>query len=106
MYNINLLIRDLHVRCLEQVILISKDMGDTREIASLAKEASDLFQYHGSADTAVLLLEKSANILQDTSTIDALRLLQQAVDVAMVLYLHVINYMAITFLLIANYYSN
>lgn len=73
-----------HCRCLEQVILISKEMNDTREIAKLAEEASELYQQHGSADTAALLLEKAGNMLLDSSTIDSLRLFQRAGEVALV----------------------
>ena len=74
----------LIVRCLEQVILVSKEMNDVREVAKLAEEASTLYQHHGSADTAILLLEKAANIMQDSSSVDALRLYQHAADVALV----------------------
>lgn len=59
-------------------------MNDTREIAKLAEEASELYQQHGSADTAALLLEKAGNMLLDSSTIDSLRLFQRAGEVALV----------------------
>lgn len=59
-------------------------MNDTREIAKLADEASELYQQHGSADTAALLLEKAGNMLLDSSTIDSLRLFQRAGEVALV----------------------
>lgn len=73
-------------RCLEQVIFISKEMNDFKEIAVLAEEACSLYQHHGSADTAALLLEKAGNILLDSSSVDALRLFQHAADVALVIY--------------------
>lgn len=59
-------------------------MNDVKDIAKLAEEASDLFQKHGSADSAALLLEKAGNMLLDSSTVDALRLFQHASDVALV----------------------
>lgn len=71
-------------RCLEQVIFMSKEMNDFKDIAKVAEEASSLYQYHGSADTAALLLEKTGNMLSDVSTVDALRLFQKAADVALV----------------------
>ncbi len=69
---------------MEQVILVSKEMNDLREVAKLAEEACNLYQHHGSADTAVLLLEKAGNILLDSSSVDSLRMFQRAADVALV----------------------
>lgn len=71
-------------KCLEQVIFISKELNDVKDIPKLAEEACDLYQKHGSADTAALLLEKAGNMLQDSSTVDALRLFQHAADVALI----------------------
>lgn len=59
-------------------------MNDVKNIAKLAEEASSLYQHHGSADTAALLLEKTGNMLSDSCTVDALRLFQKAADVALV----------------------
>lgn len=59
-------------------------MNDMQEIAKLAEEASQLYQVHGSADTAALLLEKAGNIVLDYRSVDALRLFQRASDVALV----------------------
>lgn len=60
-------------------------MNDVRDVANLAEEACSLYQHHGSADTAALLLEKAANIIQESSSVDALRLYQHAADVALVI---------------------
>lgn len=67
------------------MIFISKELNDVKDIPKLAEEACDLYQKHGSADTAALLLEKAGNMLQDSSTVDALRLFQHAADVALVI---------------------
>ena len=51
-------------RSLDQAILLLKDMRDWKEISSVAHKACQLFQEHGSPDTAALLLDKSGKMIE------------------------------------------
>lgn len=71
-------------RCIEQALLVSKDVGDLREIHSLAERACSLYQQHGSHDAAASVLDKAAKILEQTQPEAALTLYKKAADVCMV----------------------
>lgn len=66
-------------------MLICKELGDLREIPSLADRAANLFQSHGSADTAASTLDKAAKIIEQQHPEQALPLYQRAADIALVI---------------------
>lgn len=61
-----------------------KELGDLREVANLAERAANMFQTHGSAESAAASLDKAAKILESQYPADALRLYQQAADIVLV----------------------
>lgn len=71
-------------KALDQAVLICKEIGDLREIPSLAERAANLFQSHGSADTAASALDKAAKIIEQQHPEQALALYQRATDIALV----------------------
>lgn len=73
-------------RCIEQALLVCKDLGDLREIAQLAERSCNLYQQHGSPDAGASALSKAAKILEETQPEQALELFLRAADVAMVFY--------------------
>lgn len=70
---------------MDQCILICKELGDLREVASLAERAANMFQTHGSAESAASSLDKAAKILESQHPADALKLFQHAAEIAMVM---------------------
>ena len=64
----------LGYRSLDQAILLLKELQNWKEISSVAHKACQLFQEHGSPDTAALLLDKSAKIIEQHLPEDALNL--------------------------------
>jgi gamma-soluble NSF attachment protein len=71
-------------KCLDQAILICKDMNSFQDISGLAKKACELYQQHGSPEAGASSLDKAAKILEANHPEMALPLYQQAVDVVMV----------------------
>ncbi|XP_055606425.1 gamma-soluble NSF attachment protein-like [Uranotaenia lowii] len=69
-------------KCLDQVILICKDMNQLSEVRKYAEKAANLYQQHGSPESGAATLDKAAKILEGTNPEDALQLYKQAVDVA------------------------
>lgn len=69
-------------KCLDQVILICKDMNALTEVRTYAEKACHLYQQHGSPESGAATLDKAAKILEGTRPEDALALYKQAVDVA------------------------
>ncbi|XP_055536421.1 gamma-soluble NSF attachment protein [Wyeomyia smithii] len=69
-------------KCLDQVILICKDMNNLAEVRKYAEKACHLYQQHGSPESGASTLDKAAKILEPTHPEDALQLYRQAVDVA------------------------
>lgn len=69
---------------MDQCVLICKELGDLREVANLAERAANMFQAHGSAESAAASLDKAAKILESQYPADALRLYQQAAEVVLV----------------------
>lgn len=71
-------------KAIDQAVLVCKELGDLREIPALADRAANLFQSHGSADTAAAALDKAAKILEQQHPDQALPLYQRAAEIAMV----------------------
>ncbi|XP_053684185.1 gamma-soluble NSF attachment protein [Sabethes cyaneus] len=69
-------------KCLDQVILICKDMNNLTEVRKYAEKACNLYQQHGSPESGASTLDKAAKILEATHPEDALQLYKHAVDVA------------------------
>lgn len=65
-------------------MLISRDLGNLLEVASLAEKACSLYQQHGSSESGAFALDKAAKIIEESHPTDALRLYQHGADVAMV----------------------
>uniref|UniRef100_A0A1B6GL30 Gamma-soluble NSF attachment protein n=2 Tax=Proconiini TaxID=565685 RepID=A0A1B6GL30_9HEMI len=70
-------------KSIEQALLVSKDLGDLREVSQLAERACSLYQQHGSYDAGAGVLDKAAKILEQTQPEQALALYQRAADVCM-----------------------
>ena len=71
-------------KALDQAVLICKELGDLQDVASLAERAANMYQNHGSSDTAAASLDKAAKILEAQHPEQALKLFQHASEVAMV----------------------
>lgn len=72
------------LRCIDQAILLAKDLGDFREVMQLAERSCNLYQQHGSPESGAATLDRAAKILQPQHPEQALRLYQKAADVVMV----------------------
>nr|CAD7453488.1 unnamed protein product [Timema tahoe] len=70
--------------CIDQAVLVCKDLGDLRAIADLAERACSLYQQHGSPDSGAAALDKAAKILEKDHPDLALRLYQKAADVVII----------------------
>lgn len=70
-------------RSIDQAILVCKELGDLRDVTSLAERAANLYQTHGSADTAAASLDKAAKIIEQQHPDQALALYQRAADIAL-----------------------
>ncbi|XP_052860021.1 gamma-soluble NSF attachment protein-like [Anopheles cruzii] len=68
-------------KCLDQAILICKEMNNLGDIRKLAERACHLYQQHGSPESGATVLDKAAKILEQTHPEDALQLYKQAVEV-------------------------
>ncbi|XP_049819882.1 gamma-soluble NSF attachment protein [Aethina tumida] len=71
-------------RALDQIILICKEMGNFREIYQHAEAAANMYQTHGSGESAASSLDKAAKILESHNPEEALKLYQHAADIAIV----------------------
>nr|CAD7404636.1 unnamed protein product [Timema poppensis] len=71
-------------RCIDQAVLVCKDLGDLRAIADLAERSCSLYQQHGSPDSGAAALDKAAKILEKDHPELALRLYQKAADVVII----------------------
>jgi hypothetical protein len=74
----------IYFRCIDQAVLVCKDLGDYRDVASLAERACNFYQQHGSPDSGSASLDKAAKLLESQRPDQALRLYQRAVDVVLV----------------------
>ncbi|XP_020296066.1 gamma-soluble NSF attachment protein-like isoform X2 [Pseudomyrmex gracilis] len=68
-------------KCIEQALLICKEMGDLSEVPKLAHNACSLFQQHGSPESGVTALDKAAKMLESTQPREALELFRRAADI-------------------------
>ena len=59
-------------------------MQDWKEVALVAHRACQLFQEHGSPDTAALMLDKAGKIIEPHIPEDALTLYKRAMEVVMI----------------------
>lgn len=71
-------------KAIDQAILICKELGDLRQIPSLAEKSANYYQTHGSADTAASSLDKAAKIMEAQYPEEALKLYQHAAEVVTV----------------------
>ncbi|PNF17069.1 Gamma-soluble NSF attachment protein [Cryptotermes secundus] len=71
-------------KCIDQAVLVCKDLGDYRDVASLAERACNLYQQHGSPDSGSASLDKAAKLLESQRPDQALRLYQRAADVVLI----------------------
>ncbi|KAK9892743.1 hypothetical protein WA026_021935 [Henosepilachna vigintioctopunctata] len=69
-------------KALDQAILVSKELGDLRNVGELANRAANMFQSHGSAESATSTLDKAGKILEAQYPEDALKLFQRAADIS------------------------
>ncbi|XP_046442969.1 gamma-soluble NSF attachment protein-like [Daphnia pulex] len=71
-------------KSLDQAIILLKELQEWKEISNIAHKACQLFQEHGSPDTAALLLDKSAKMIEAHLPEDALVLYRRAMEVVMI----------------------
>ncbi|XP_050311743.1 gamma-soluble NSF attachment protein-like isoform X2 [Anthonomus grandis grandis] len=71
-------------KALDQCISICKEMGDLRDIYSMAERAAHMFQSQGSPDSASSILEKAAKILESNVPMEALNLYKHAAEIAQI----------------------
>ncbi|XP_026804667.1 gamma-soluble NSF attachment protein [Rhopalosiphum maidis] len=69
-------------KCMDQAIIMSKEIGDTSEVFKLAMKASHYYQQHGSSGSASLLLNKAADMLQLSDPESAVKLLKEASNIS------------------------
>jgi len=65
-------------------VLLAKELKDYREVMELAERACNLYQQHGSPESAAGTLDRAAKILESQNPEFALRLYKKAADVVMV----------------------
>ncbi|KAF0295138.1 Gamma-soluble NSF attachment protein [Amphibalanus amphitrite] len=63
-------------KCYEQGILMSKELGDLATVVTLCERAAQLYQQHGSPESAAQCLEKAAKIVETPRPADAVPLYQ------------------------------
>lgn len=69
-------------KALDQCVLVSKELGDIRAIPIFAERAANMFQVHGSPESAISSLSKAAKVIEQTLPADALKLYQHAIEIA------------------------
>lgn len=86
MYKLTLSIISLFyaAKAIDQAILVCKEIGDLNEVPAFAERAANMYQSHGSADTAAASLDKAAKILDQQHPEQALHLYLRAADIASV----------------------
>jgi len=70
-------------KSLESAILVYKELGDIREVPQLAERSCNMYQQHGSPESAAGVLDKAAKIMEGHHPEDALKLFQHAAEVVM-----------------------
>ncbi|XP_037797832.1 gamma-soluble NSF attachment protein-like [Penaeus monodon] len=71
-------------KCLDQAVLISKEMGDLDNVFKFCERAACMYQEHGVPDTGALSLDKGAKIIEQQLPEKALHLYEHAVDIVMI----------------------
>jgi len=68
-------------KCLDQAIIICKEMNNLQDVRMLAERACNLYQQHGSPESGTATLDKAAKILEDQMPDQSLALWQRACEV-------------------------
>jgi len=63
---------------------MTKEIGDLDDVLQLTLNASQFYKEHGYPDSAILLLNKSADILQTSDPKSSVRLLKEACNICQV----------------------
>ncbi|CAH1101964.1 unnamed protein product [Psylliodes chrysocephalus] len=71
-------------KALDQCVLVSKELGNLRDIAEYAERAANMFQTHGNAESAASSLDKAAKIIESQYPEDALKLYQHATEIVLI----------------------
>ncbi|CAG9854124.1 unnamed protein product [Phyllotreta striolata] len=71
-------------KALDQCILVSKELGNLKDIAQYAERAANMYQNQGNGESAASSLDKAAKILESQYPADALKLFQHATEIAMI----------------------
>lgn len=66
---------------MDQAIIMSKEIGDLSDVFQLAMKASHYYQQQGSPGSASLLLNKAADMLQQSDPESSVKLLKEASNV-------------------------
>lgn len=70
-------------KCLDQAVLYLRELQQWKEMYDMAHKACQLYQEHGSPDTAALMLDKVAKMIEINIPEDALILYKRAMEVVM-----------------------
>ncbi|XP_017885180.1 gamma-soluble NSF attachment protein [Ceratina calcarata] len=70
-------------KCIEQAVLICKEMGNLTDVPKLANRACNLYQMHGSPESGANVLDKAGKMLEATEPKEALDLFSHAANVVM-----------------------
>ncbi|XP_015184620.1 PREDICTED: gamma-soluble NSF attachment protein-like [Polistes dominula] len=70
-------------RCIEQTLLICKEMGNLSDVPQLAHSSCSLYQQHGSPESGANVLDKAAKLIESTQPEQALELFKRAADIVM-----------------------
>lgn len=68
-------------KCIEQAVLICKEMGNLTDVPSLAHRACNLYQMHGSHESGASVLDKAGKMVEATEPKEALDLFSHAANV-------------------------
>ncbi|XP_011313921.1 gamma-soluble NSF attachment protein [Fopius arisanus] len=70
-------------KSLEQVVLITRDLGDLSEIPKLAHSSCTWYQQHGSPESGANVLDKAGKMIENSNPAEALPLFQRAAEIVM-----------------------
>ncbi|KAM7344311.1 gamma Soluble NSF attachment protein 1 [Cochliomyia hominivorax] len=71
-------------KCYEQIILICKETNNLLQVEEFANRASNLYQQHGSPESAASALDKAAKVVEQKHPDIALRFYQRALEISMI----------------------
>ncbi|XP_065369484.1 gamma-soluble NSF attachment protein [Calliphora vicina] len=71
-------------KCYEQVILICKETNNLLQVEEFACRASQLYQQHGSPESAASALDKASKVVEQKHPEIALRFYQRALEISMI----------------------